>query len=106
MQDFSQDPPTSHDSAPSTCEGVSLTTYISIDDIDDDTHKEEEEYAEVIKDFLHLPQGDDENNLIQKLAQTKLYEGSDVSTLSTLLLLLNLQAKYGWSDTNINALLK
>jgi hypothetical protein len=106
MQDFSQDPPTSHDSAPLACKGVSPTTYISIDDIDDDTHKEEEEYAKVIKDFLHLPQGDDENNPIQRLAQTKLYEGSDVSTLSTLLLLLNLQAKYGWSDTSINALLK
>jgi hypothetical protein len=63
-------------------------------------------YAKVIKDFLHLPQGHDENNPIQRLAQTKLYEGSDVSTLSTLLLLLNLQAKYGWRDTSINVLLK
>ncbi len=50
MQDFSQDPPTSHDSAPLACKGVSPTTYISIDDIDDDTHKEEEDYCE---ELLH-----------------------------------------------------
>ncbi len=78
----------------------------STDDTNNDTHKEEEEYAEVIEDFLHLPRGDDEDNPIQRLAQTKLYDNSDVSTLSTLLLLLNLQAKYGWSDTSVDALLK
>jgi hypothetical protein len=69
-------------------------------------HKEEEEYAKVIEDFLHLPQGDVEDNPIQRLTQTKLYNISDVSTLSTLLLLLNLQAKYGWNDTSVNALFK
>jgi hypothetical protein len=58
------------------------------------------------EDFLHLPQGDDEDNLIQRLAQTKLYDNNDVSTLSTLLLLLNLQAKYGWNDISVDALLK
>jgi hypothetical protein len=60
----------------------------------------------VIKNFPHLPQGDDEDNPIQRLAQTKLYDGNDVNTLSTLLLLFNLQTKYGWSDTSIDALLK
>ncbi len=60
----------------------------------------------MIKDFFHLPQGDDEDNPIQRLAQTKLYKGSDVNTFSTLFLLLNLQAKYGWNDTSIDALLK
>jgi hypothetical protein len=60
----------------------------------------------VIKDFLHLPQGDVKDNPIQRLAQTKLYDNSDVSTLSILLLLLNLQAKYGWSDTSVDALFK
>ncbi len=45
IQDFSQDPPTSHDSPPSACKGVSPTTNTSIDDTNDDTHKEEEEYA-------------------------------------------------------------
>ncbi len=75
----------------------------SIEDTNDDTHKEEEEYAEVIEGFLYLPQGDDEDNPIQRLAQTKLYDNSDVSTLSTLLLLFNLQAKYGWSDTSVDA---
>jgi hypothetical protein len=61
----------------------------------------------VIEDFLHLPQrDDDEDNPIQRLAQTKLYDSSDVNTLSTLFLLLNLQAKYGWSDTSIDVLLK
>jgi hypothetical protein len=106
MQGSLQDTPTSHDNPPSPCEGVSPTIDTSINDIKFDTHKEEEEYAEVIEDFLHLPQGDDENNPIQRLTQTKLYNNSDVSTLSTLLLLLNLQAKYGWSDTSVNALFK
>jgi hypothetical protein len=40
----------------------------SIEDTNDDTHKEEEEYAEVIEGFLYLPQGDDEDNPIQRLA--------------------------------------
>ncbi len=106
MQDSLQDTPTSHDSPPSPCEGVSPTMDTSTNDTDDDTHKEEEEYAEVIENFLHLPQGDVEDNPIQRLAQTKLYDISDVSTLSTLLLLLNLQAKYGWSDTSVSALFK
>jgi hypothetical protein len=101
-----QDTPTSHESTPSPCEGVSPTIDTSTDDTDDDTHKEEEEYVEVIEDFFHLPQGDDEANPIQRLAQTKLYDGNDVSILSTLLLLLNLQAKYGWSDTSIDVLFK
>jgi hypothetical protein len=92
MQDSLQDTPASHDSPPSPCEGVSPTMDTSTHDTDNDTHKEEEEYAEVIEDFLHLPQGDDEDNPIQRLAQTKLYDNNDVSTLSTLLLLLNLQA--------------
>jgi phosphorylcholine metabolism protein LicD len=35
------------------------------DDTNDDTHKDEEEYAKVIEDFFHLPQRDDEHNLIQ-----------------------------------------
>jgi hypothetical protein len=87
MQDSLQDTPTSHDSPPSPCEGVSPTMDTSTNDTDDDTHKEEEEYAEVIENFLHLPQGDVEDNPIQRLAQTKLYDNSDVSTLSTLLLL-------------------
>jgi hypothetical protein len=39
----------------------------------------------VIKYFFHLPQGDDEDNPIQRLAQTKLYKGSDVNTFSTLI---------------------
>jgi hypothetical protein len=78
----------------------------STDDTDNDTHKEEEEYAEVIEDFFHLPQGDVEDNPIQRLAHTKLYDNSDVSTLLTVLLLLNLQAEYGWSDTSVHALLK
>jgi hypothetical protein len=95
MQDVLQDTPTSHDSPPSLWEGVSPTIDININDTNDDTRKEEEEYAKVIEDFLHLPQGDDENNPIQILTETKLYNGSDVNTLSTLLLLLNLQAKYG-----------
>jgi hypothetical protein len=106
MQDSLQDTHTSHDSPPSPCEGVSPTMDTSIDDTDDDTHKEEEEYTDVIKDFLHLPQGDVEDNPIQRLAQTKLYDNSDVSTLSTLLLQFNLQAKYGWSDTSVDVLLK
>jgi hypothetical protein len=106
MQDSLQDTPASHDSPPSPCEGVSPTMDTITNDTDDDTHKEQEEYAKVIEDFLHLPQGDDEDNLIQRLAQTKLYDNSDVNTLSTLLLLLNLQAKYGWSDTSVDALLK
>jgi len=55
---------------------------IGTDDTDDGTHKEEEEYAKVIEDFLHLPQGDVEDNLIQRLAQTKLYNNSDVMTRS------------------------
>jgi hypothetical protein len=95
MQDYLQDTLASHDSSPSPCEGVSPTMDTNIDDTNDDTHKEEEKYEEVIEDFLHFPQGDDENNLIRRLAQTKLYNNNDVSTLSTLLLLLNLQAKYG-----------
>ncbi len=41
----------------------------------------------MIEDFLHLPQGDVKDNPIQRLAQTKLYDINDVSTLSTLLLL-------------------
>jgi hypothetical protein len=90
-----QDTLASHDSPPSPCEDVSPTMDISIDDTYDDTHKEEEEYVEVIEGFFHLPQGDDEDNPIQRLAQTKLYDNNDVSTLSTLLLLVNLQAKYG-----------
>ncbi len=97
---------TSHDSPPSPRQGVSLILDISIDDTYDDTQKEQEDYAKVIEDFLHLQQGDDEDNFIQKLAQIKLYKVSDVNTLSTLLFLFNLQAKYGWSDTNIDALLK
>ncbi len=101
-----QDTLASHDSPPSPCEGVSPTIDTSTNDINDDTHKEKEEYVEVIEYFFHLPQGNDEDNLIQRLAQTKLYDGSDVSTLSTLLLLLNLQAKYGWSDRSIDVLLK
>jgi hypothetical protein len=60
----------------------------------------------VIEDFLRLPQGDDENNPIQRLPQTKLYDNNDVSILSTLLLQLNLQAKYGWINKSINALFK
>jgi hypothetical protein len=63
-----QDTLTSHDSPPSPCEGVSPTIDINTDDIDDDTHKEEEKYVEVIEDFFHLPQGDDDDNLIQRLA--------------------------------------
>jgi hypothetical protein len=63
---------------------------ISTNDTGDDTHKEEEEYVEVIENFLHLPQGDDENNPIQRLAQTTLYDNNDVGTLSTLFLLLTL----------------
>jgi hypothetical protein len=63
MQDFLQDTPTSHGSPPSPWEGVSPTIDISTNDTYDDTHKEEEEYAKVIEDFLHLPQGDDEDNL-------------------------------------------
>jgi hypothetical protein len=35
-----------------------------------------------------------------------LYDGNDVSILSTLLLLLNLQAKYGWTNTSIDVLFK
>ncbi len=97
-----QDTPANRDNPPSPCEGVSPTMDTSTNDTNDDTHKEKEEYAEVIEDFLHLPQGDDENNPIQRLAHTKLYDNSDVSTLSTLLLLLNLQAKYGWSDTSVD----
>ncbi len=80
-----QDTPASHDSPPSPYEGVSPTMDTSTNDIDDDTHKEEEEFAEVIDDFLHLPQWDDEDNPIQRLAQTKLYDSNDVNTLSTLL---------------------
>ncbi len=68
MQDSLQDTPTSHDSPPSPCEGVSPTIDINTVDIDDDTCKEEEEYVEVIKDFFHLPQGDDDDNPIQILA--------------------------------------
>jgi hypothetical protein len=68
MQEFLQDTPASHHNPLSPCEGVSLIMDTSTDDIDDDTHKEEEEYAEVIEDFLHLPQGDVEDNLIQRLA--------------------------------------
>jgi hypothetical protein len=90
MQDSLQDALASHDNPPLARESISPTTDISINDTDDDTHKEEEDYAKVIKNFLHLPQGDDEKNPIQRLAQTKLYKGSDVNTLSTLLLLLNL----------------
>jgi len=60
MQDFLQDTPTSHDNPPSPCEGVSPTMDTSTDDTNDDIHKEEEEYAEMIEDFLHLPQGNDE----------------------------------------------
>jgi hypothetical protein len=67
MQDFLQDTLASHDSPPSPCEGVSPTIDTSIDDIDDDTHKGEEKYVEVIEDFLHFPQGDDEANPIQRL---------------------------------------
>jgi hypothetical protein len=106
MQDSLQDTLASHDSPPSPCEGVSPTMDTNIDDTNDDTHKEEEEYANVIEDFLHLPQGDVEDNPIQRLAQTKLYNNNDVNTFSTLLLLLNLQAKYGWNDTSVDALLK
>jgi hypothetical protein len=58
----------------------------------------------VIEDFLHLPQGDDEDNPIKKLAQTKLYDNNDVSTLSTLLLLLNLQAKNMVGVTQVSML--
>jgi hypothetical protein len=106
MQDSLQDAPTSHDIPPSPHEGVSPTTNTNSDDTNDDTHKEKEEYAKVIENVLHFPQGDDENNPIQRLAQTKLYNGHDVNTLSTLLLLLNLQAKYGWSNISVDVLLK
>jgi hypothetical protein len=41
MQDSLQDTPARHDSPPSPCEDVPPTMDISIDDIDDDTHKEE-----------------------------------------------------------------
>jgi hypothetical protein len=68
MQDSLQDTPTSHDSPPSPCEGVSPTIDINIDDTNDDTHKEEEEYVEVIEDFFHLSQEDDDDNAIQRLA--------------------------------------
>ncbi len=47
MQDSLQDTLASHDSPPSPCEGVSPTININIDDTNDDTHKEEEEYAKV-----------------------------------------------------------
>jgi hypothetical protein len=63
MQDCLRDTPTSHDSPPSPCAGVSPTIDTSTNDIDDDTHKEEK-YIKVIEDFLHLPQGDDEDNPI------------------------------------------
>ncbi len=46
MQETLQDTHASHDSPPSPCEGVSPTMDTSTDDIDDDTHKEEEEYVE------------------------------------------------------------
>ncbi len=46
MQDSLQDTLASHDNPPSPCEGVSPTMDTSTNDIDDDTHKEEEEYAE------------------------------------------------------------
>ncbi len=68
MQDFQQDALASHDSSPSPREGVSPTIDINIDDTNDDTHKGEEKYAKVIEDFLHLPQGDDEDNPIQRSA--------------------------------------
>jgi hypothetical protein len=45
MQDSLQDTPTRHCSPPSPCEGVSPTMDTNTDDTDDDTHKEEEEYA-------------------------------------------------------------
>jgi hypothetical protein len=65
MQDSLQNTLASHDSPPSPYEGVPLTMDTSTNDTNDDTHKEEEEYAKVIEDFFHLPQRDDENNLIQ-----------------------------------------
>ncbi len=72
MQDSLQDTHVSHDSPPSPCESVSPIMDTSTDDTDDDTHKEEEKYAKVIEYFLHLPQGDVEDNPIQRLAQTML----------------------------------
>jgi hypothetical protein len=57
MQDSLQDAPASHDSPLLARESVSPITNTNIDDTDDDTHKEEEEYAKVIKDFLHCHKG-------------------------------------------------
>ncbi len=48
--------------------------------------------------------GDDD--LIIKLTKVKLYEGNDVGKLPTMLLLLNLKAIHGWSDTSFTTLFK
>jgi hypothetical protein len=58
----------SHDNPPSPCENVSPIIDISTNDTYDDTPNEEEELVDVIEDFLHFPQGDDEDNPIQRLA--------------------------------------
>jgi hypothetical protein len=52
--------------------------------------------------------GDDdlEYDLIIKLAKVKFYEGNDVRKLSTMLLLLNLKAIHGSSDTSFTTLFK
>ncbi len=64
-----QDAPTNYDNPwPSLKKGDSPPTNNGTNNIEDDTHIKEEEYAKVIEDFFHFPLGDEEGNPIQILA--------------------------------------
>ncbi|KAH9302853.1 hypothetical protein KI387_014436, partial [Taxus chinensis] len=58
-----------------------------------------------IEDMMHEIFTHQESNM-KTLASTKLYEGARISVLATILLLLNLKAIFGWSDTSFTALLR
>jgi hypothetical protein len=55
---------------------------------------------------LNLEDVGDDDLIIIKLTKVKLYEGNDVGKLPTMLLLLNLKAIHGWSDTSFTTLFK
>lgn len=75
-------------------------------------HMEDDNIDEMLADWfpaVHaMPnvEHDIEYTKLSEEASTPIYNGSSLSRLSTTLLILNLQAKYGWSNTSVSALLK
>ena len=69
-----------------------------------DDYNDDNDMDNFINDWYKGDDADTNESFLRAEALQKIYEGSKLSRLSPSLLILNLQSRYGWSNTSVLAL--